>query len=421
VVGGNFTRYNGVGRRRIARLNEDGSLDTGFNPGTGLDLEVSSIALQPDGKVIIGGAFFSCNGISRNHIARLMSDGTVDTTFDPGTGASSRVNAMAVQSDGKVIIGGDFTTFNGTSCGHIARLNADGGLDSTFNPGTGANGSLSALAIQADGKILIGGLFTDYNGTARNYIARLNMNGSLDGSFDPGLGPDDDVSDIAIQSDGQIVIGGNFTGYSGSNNGYMVRLNPDGSQDMGFMTGAGPDSWVGSIAVQSDGRILAAGGFSMYDGINRNGIVRLNPDGSLDESFDPGTGPDDLITDIAIQEGGKALLGGMFTSYNGTGRNRVARIIADNGSGILEAGHHGSLCLVPNPATEEIRFLLKSSGDPWEVTILDAMGRTVKYTSTPVHAAQHTVNVSDLPPGSYAVCLKGRQGLATARFVKVRP
>ena len=131
---------NAVGRVAIARLNADGSTDTGFNPGSGGNDWVEAVALQPDGKVLIGGSFTSFNGTPRNRIARLNANGSLDTTFNPGSGVDNTVNRIAVQSDGKVLLVGAFTTVNGVSRNRIARLNADGSLDTSFNPGTGANG-----------------------------------------------------------------------------------------------------------------------------------------------------------------------------------------------------------------------------------------------------------------------------------------
>ena len=156
------------------RLNADGSLDTSFNPGSGANSVVTSIALQPDNKIIIGGEFTSYNGTARNYIARLNADGSLDTSFNPGSGANSTVYSVALQPDNKIIIGGEFTSYNGTARNRLARLNADGSLDTSFNPGSGASNTVYSIALQPDNKIIIGGYFTSYNGTDRNRLARLN-------------------------------------------------------------------------------------------------------------------------------------------------------------------------------------------------------------------------------------------------------
>src|SRR5207248_1147872 len=147
-----------------------------------------ALAIQPDGRILMGGSFSVYNGTTRNSIARLNTDGSLDTTFTVGTGANNAVFAIAIQVDGRIVIGAHFTSFNGTARNRITRLNSDGSLDTTFNIGTGANSAVRAIAVQPDGRILIGGQFTTYNGTARNNIARLNADGSLDTTFNVGTG-----------------------------------------------------------------------------------------------------------------------------------------------------------------------------------------------------------------------------------------
>ena len=209
-----------------------GTIDLTFNPGAGATGSVETTSIQSDGKIIIGGNFPSYNGTARNRIARLNTDGTLDTSFNPGTGAdnggfTNSVRTTSIQSDGKIIIGGTFTSYNGIARNNIARLNTDGTLDATFNPGTGADGGggVWTTSIQSDGKIIIGGFFTSYNGIARNRIARLNTDGALDTSFNPGAGANDNVKTTSIQSDGQLIIGGQFTSYDGIARNYIARIN----------------------------------------------------------------------------------------------------------------------------------------------------------------------------------------------------
>jgi uncharacterized delta-60 repeat protein len=205
-------------------LDTTGALDLTFNVGTGASSWVSNIVLQPDGKIIIGGGFTTYNGTARNYIARLNADGTLDSSFNPGAGANSTVYSIALQPDGKILIGGQFTTYYDTNRNGVARLNSDGTLDSSFNPGGGANGTVTSIALQPDGMIIIGGNFTTYNGTARNRIARLKADGTLDTIFNPGIGANFDINTTTIQPDGMIVIGGNFTSYNGVTRNYLARL-----------------------------------------------------------------------------------------------------------------------------------------------------------------------------------------------------
>ena len=341
IIGGRFTSYNGKARNNIARLNADGSLDTSFDPGTGsnatsiitpAESSLATISIQSDGKIIIGGSFTSYNGITRNGIARLNTNGSLDASFNPGTGVNGGLTltiiiATSIQSDGKILIGGDFNSYNGTGRNNIARLNADGSLDVSFNPGIGANNQVRTISPQSDGKIILGGLFNSYNGTASNYIARLNTNGSLDASFITGIGPDFIVWTTAIQSDGKIIIGGNFTTYNGVLRNNIARLNTNGSLDASFNPGSGADNVVFTSAIQSDGKIIIGGNFFDFNGNALSNIARLNSNGSLDAGFNTGTGADNALFTTAIQSDGKIVIGGGFTSYNDIGRNRIARII----------------------------------------------------------------------------------------------
>jgi uncharacterized delta-60 repeat protein len=336
LIGGFLVSYNGVSSGGIARLNSDGSLDTSFAAvGAGADADVCSIALQDDGKILIGGYFHNYNGIGRGSVARLNSDGSLDTSFlATGEGAEYPVYSVAVQSNGKILIGGQFATYNGTSRGRIARLNSDGSLDTSFlATGVGADQTVYAIALQGDGKILIAGYFTAYNGVSRGYVARLNGDGSLDTSFlstDVGAdrGP---ILSIAEQGDGKVLIGGGFYYFNGIRRNMVARLNSDGTLDATFLaTGNGADGDVRSVVLQNDGEILIGGGFIDYNGIGRRGIARLNSDGSLDTSFlVTGTGTNGWLYSVAVLSDGKILIGGQFTTYNGTARGNFARIWGD--------------------------------------------------------------------------------------------
>src|SRR5262249_34898705 len=148
-------------------LNQDGTLDESFSAGAG---GTTCLAEQADGKILLG-----------SPMARLNPNGTVDTNFNADTlnGAlDGSVASIAVQPNGKILLGGQFTK-------GLRRANADGTLETTFNPV--ANDMVRCFALQADGRILVGGWFTTLNGASRNYIGRLNENGTLDASFNPGL------------------------------------------------------------------------------------------------------------------------------------------------------------------------------------------------------------------------------------------
>jgi uncharacterized delta-60 repeat protein len=331
MIGGWFTNYGDVARARIARLNVDGSLDASFNSGVEeeSDPEVDFVAVQGDGRMVIGGSFTSYNGVTRNRIARLNADGSLDTGFDPGSGANSAVYSGALQADGKVIIGGAFSTVRGVARKCIARINADGSLDNGFNPGSGANALVSSVAVQADGKVIIGGGFTTYDGVARQYIARLNEDGSLDTAFNPGSGANSSINFVAVQGDGKVLIGGWLTSYNGVTRRRIARLNADGSLDTSFDPGSGANQSVSSGAIQADGKVLIGGGFTTYSGVARNGIARLNVDGTLDTGFDPGSGLGGGATSVALQADGKVVVCGTFSTYDGVARGHLARVYND--------------------------------------------------------------------------------------------
>ena len=335
IIGGSFTSINSTPRKNIARLNADGTLDTSFISGTGANQTVFKIVTQIDGKIIISGDFTTYNGVSRNRIARLNIDGSLDTTFDPGTGANGRIIPIAIQSNEKIIIGGDFTTVNSITRNRIAQLNSDGSLDTSFDPGTGLNSGSNSIAVQLDGKIIIGGSFTAFNDISQNRITRLNADGSLDTSFNIGIGTNSTVNAISTQSDGKIVIGGTFTTYNGVSRNGIARLNTDGSLDTSFSVRSGTGNGnvtsnsVYCSAILPDGKIIIGGDFTSYNGTLQNRIARLNADGSLDSTFNPSTAANDTVLTTAIQSDGKSIIGGFFSTYNGVLRNRIARLHLD--------------------------------------------------------------------------------------------
>lgn len=317
----------GVYRNGIARLNSDGSPDLGFGAGWGPNNIVCTLALQPDGQVLIGGLFTEVDGVARNHVARLTGSGALDSDFDPGEGADGNVLALALQPDGKVLIAGSFDTVDGVARGRIARLNADGSLDTGFSPGAGADGDVLALALQADGKVLIAGKFTTFNGAARQYVARLNANGSLDAGFDPGAGPDDFLTAVAAQPDGRVLIAGPLTEVAGTARNGIARLNSNGSLDTGFNPGTGASGGVIlDVFVQEDGRILIVGSFTHFTGEFRNRLARINANSSLDIGFFPGNGANNTVRSIALQPGAKIVIAGDFSTYTLVPAASVARL-----------------------------------------------------------------------------------------------
>ena len=330
VIGGDFSNVGGAARSRAARLNQNGSLDPTFaDPnisGDPFNLHVYAVALQNDGKIVIGGLFINVGGVSRPYLARLKADGTLDQSFAPDVG--NTVTSVYLQTDGKILIGGYFTTVGGQNRTRLARLNADGSVDLTFQ-----NASVSdapgTIAVQADGKILIGGFFTTVGGQAQNGSARLNADGTLDSAFAPNIsGP---VTKFVFQSNGKIIVGGFFQNVGGQPRTSVARLNPDGSLDQTFqnpMIGAGN---VTDLSLQPNGKIVIGGDFSVIAGQERNDVARLNADGSFDPTFlDPNTnfgGTFYSINAVIVQPDGKILIGGQFDTIGRQPRKMVVRLL----------------------------------------------------------------------------------------------
>ncbi len=398
LIGGAFTAYNGILVNRIARIYANGGLDNSFLSGTAASGDIRAVALQPDGKIIIGGSFTSFNGTSRSRIARLNPDGSLDSSFDPGAGASGIVHTIVLQEDGKVLLGGAFTSFNGTARTRIARLNSDGSLDSSFDPGTGASNTVYTLAVQRDGKILAGGTFTTFNGTSRSRITRLHTDGSLDTGFNPGTGASSDVRTVKVQPDGKLIIGGNFTTYNGTARSRIARLNSDGSLDTDFNPGAGANAIVHTVLLHENGKILLGGDFTKYGGISVNRFARLNGDGSLDTGFDTRAGANGIVHAIKMQQDGKFLLGGAFTSYDGTGRNRVAQVFGDSSplSTVPALETSPDVLVYPNPGRSNIIVTITGveGGGTLKLVLQNSLGQQVQIKALPAAAAQEGISLS---------------------------
>lgn len=331
LVGGNFTSYSGSASTRIARINSNGTLDTTFNPPT-LNNVVYTVATQSDGKIIAGGAFTN-QGYTEPFLAKITSQLDPDTTFNPGVGPGNAVYTFASQSDGKIIFGGAFTTYSGSSANRIERINTDGTIDTSFNQGVGFNGDVFAIKIQPDGKILVGGSFTSYSGSAsQNRIIRLNSNGTRDTTFNQGTGASSTVYDLQLQSDNKIIAVGAFsTTYSGSTSPRIVRINTDGTKDFTFNMGTtGFSANQYSCQIQNDGKIIVVGSNATYSGSAAQRIRRINTNGTLDTTFNIGTaGLNNTTYRAKIQPDQKIVVMGSFTSYSGSAVTRITRINPD--------------------------------------------------------------------------------------------
>ncbi len=329
LIGGDFTNYSGVNKSRIMRLNSNGTIDATFTTGTGVNNSVNSILIQPNGKIILGGNFTTYNGTSKNRLVRLDTNGVIDGAFTVGSGVSGVVNSIAIQQDSKVLIGGSFSSYNGLAVNNFARIDTNGVLDGMFATSGGAGSAVNTIAIQSDKKIVLGGSFTTYAGVFANKIVRVDSNGVKDGTFVAGA--NNTVNSIVIQSDGKILMGGSFFNYNGQPAKYFIRLKTNGSIDSTFAFGSsfGANAYQNVTVIQPNGKILIGGFFTKYNGIFKNYFTRLETNGTIDQTFNMGTGADEHVITTAIQNDGKILIGGAFTSYNGNVGNGIARLNSD--------------------------------------------------------------------------------------------
>lgn len=329
-----------------------GDRDATFDAGSGIGFwgfngAVNDMEYQSDGKLIVVGDFTTYRGATAIRIARLNSDGSLDDTFVSGTGAGSEVRAVQIQNDDKILIGGSFGSYNSISSPGIARLDVNGAFDATFNVGTGTNDSVYDIAIQDDLNIVIVGSFTNYNGTPTNRIARLTNIGALDLTFNVGFGLNGTTTyAVAIDQDDRIIVGGQFTSYNSNTTYRIARINIDGTYDITFVTGTGLDSVVRDIEVQADGKILIAGYFDTYNTSSTPAIARINTDGSLDTGFVSVFGASNMVMSAKIINENKVLVGGNFG-------NSVAKLNSDGSldtsfTSELSTGGSTVFCAVAN-------------------------------------------------------------------------
>ncbi|MCX5922125.1 MAG: delta-60 repeat domain-containing protein [Candidatus Dependentiae bacterium] len=375
VIAGFAVNMGGDSLFALARYNTNGTLDTSFGVagiartsfGVGSNSSISAVVLQPDGKIVAAGTA-NVSGTTYFGLARYNSNGTLDTSFNPSGTIPGTVTifiadvsegqAVALQADGKIVVAGFTITIPAVvSYGALARYNSDGTLDASF----GIGGKITMLidtgtrffdvALQTDGKIVAAG-FSVLAGVTYIALTRYNANGTLDTtSFGTGtgivttlIGTRAAASGIALQADGKIVVSGNAT-VTGIIQSALARYNSDGTLDTNFnpsgtplgtvTTPVGTTSQATKIALQTDGKIVAAGQATIT-GITQFLLARYTSDGTLDATFSPSGMPAGIITTIfdtstngkaqslAIQVDGKIVVAGQ-TLIEGAYRFAIAR------------------------------------------------------------------------------------------------
>lgn len=413
LVAGGFSQLDYSGARPgLFRLNADGSVDTTFNtelartPAPGL---TRVVAAPGGGQIYIAGAFTSVGSVTQRRIARLNADGSLDAGF-AGLGPNDYTPAdIAVQSDGKVIIAGEFTSVNGVSRSKIARLNADGTLDTGFNAaGMVISDNVSKVAVGADGRIWIAGKFITVGGVSRPRIAALTSTGALDTAFDPGLGFDAETKTLLFQPDGKLLVGGTQATYNGRASKCLTRLFPDGTQDTAFVPAAmtaTTAAGVYALALQANGKIVAGGNFSKVDGVSRSCLTRLLPDGAADPAFNPGAGTgvtNPFVYDLAVQASGGIIVGGNFTQFSGTTRDKLARLTGDDTSlraPVILAQPTGKSVIAGDPVTLTVLTGASPASWQWAKNGTDLPGEVFpslsRASTSAADAGSYTVRISN--------------------------
>jgi uncharacterized delta-60 repeat protein len=326
----------------------------GFNTGAGPDRTVYALASDAAGRIYIGGEFTSYNGAAAPALARLQPNGALDAGFAASGRPSGTVRALALQADGNILVGGDFTGVGSAAAGRLARLLPTGALDPAFNVGSGANAPVRAVLVQADGRIVVAGDFTSFNGQPANYLVRLNANGSIDGTFRTGpapSGPNSQVYALAAAGDGKIYIGGWFGAVDGQPASRIARLLANGHLDPSFSSQGGvgqgteasnqdpyrpgtiTSGSVNALLVTAGGRLIVGGDFNTAAGRPAYRLAAFEPNGSVIRDFGNLLPANGAVTALLAQSADQIVVAGTFSLLGGEIRAGLARI---NANGVID-------------------------------------------------------------------------------------
>nr|WP_294859110.1 T9SS type A sorting domain-containing protein [uncultured Fluviicola sp.] len=330
IVGGDFLETStgtSTAYRRIARLDSNGNADQTFWTGPnfndkGTNDVVEDIEVLPDDKVLVAGRFSSFGGTPANHLMKMNPDGGLDNTFNIGIGLAGNydfLNRVKVMGNGKIMIAGSFNSWNNLPNTNLVRLNSNGSLDQTFSTGSGPNGFIFAIHELANGKIAIGGDFTSYNNIPCNRFCILNPDGTLDPNYIVGSGFSDAVYAISSDATGNIYVGGNFNTYKGITSPYFVCISSTGAFNNNFVSGF--NDKVNVIKAQPDGSILLGGAFYGYNSYAIHSFARILATGAIDTMFNRSSGANNELLGCKALPQKNALIFGRiceFQAYNGT-------------------------------------------------------------------------------------------------------
>ncbi|MBC6991508.1 T9SS type A sorting domain-containing protein [Hymenobacter sp. BT491] len=423
LISGDFSEINGVLVHKIARLLPNGEVDNSFRGPSDLNGEVRTLLLQADGQIVVGGTFTRIDGQKRLAVARLKASGELDPLFAVGfydSSGSSSVSALAQQPDGKLLIAGAFLYVNGGTNFYtsVIRINpANGSLDPSFKT-TAPQGNIYKLHIQSDGKVLAAGsFFRNVNGMAVGQpVVRLLTNGTEDPNFYSAAWGNSGVAyTMAELPDGRLMVGGSIPDLKGKLVSGLARLQPNGTLDQTFANEFPQVAVVRSIAVQPNGRLLVAG--LLGDGYINNWpyLLRVQENGPRDATFEPADGPNNETNCVALQPDGKILIGGSFTDVGGHRVLGLARLVAAE---VLHASATQARIrteVYPNPAHSMLHVQLDAKAKPQRIHLLSITGKTA--TAMPVTKSSFTMPIHNLPAGVYLLRVEYASGVVVQRVV----
>ncbi len=348
-VGGRFTQAGGVSANNVARFdpqaNSWSTLGTGAQ--NGVNGTVNALAVDGQGRLYVGGSFASAGGVSANRVARFDPQANSWSTL--GTGSSnglsdiiSAVYALAVDGQGRVYVGGDFTQAGGVSANNVARFDPQANSWSALGTGAqnGVNRTVNALAVDGQGRVYVGGFFTQAGGVSANAVARFDPatnswsalgTGTQNGvSFNFGqLAFSGIVNALAIDGSGRVYVGGTFTQAGGVSANNVARFDPQANSWSALGTGAqnGVNRTVNALAVDGQGRVYVGGDFTQAGGVSANRVARFDPQANSWSALGTGAqnGVNSTVNALAVDGQGRLYVGGFFIQAGSIISNQVAR------------------------------------------------------------------------------------------------
>lgn len=471
IISGYFTTYNNISTPRIARLNTNLTLDQTFvtagpNPSNNPPMDM---VVQSDDKIVVTGWFTGFSGGTNGFgIARLQSNGALDTSYNiGGSGTSANTGytnnmpySLALQTDGKILLGGDFYYYNGVQRLGIVRINTNGSIDTTFNPSilnTYYRSVVTGITIQSDGKIILLGFFSPPTaGATQKNIIRLNSNGSIDSTFTAGdtvgslsyngtLGVSlySPIAKAVVQPDGKIIIAGAFNKYNSNNVKCIVRLTSTGAIDNSFNTATGVERAINELILEpTTNKPIIGGEFTLFGTTAVKKLIRLTTTGTLDTTFSIGTGTTDSATypscpycsnyvkALKQQPDGKIIVGGKFTTFNGLSATNITRIFGSAGvqakSSAIEYQSepeidtnpsYNAIIIYPNPSKGVYTIDLTQINEPSTITIYNVLGELV-YDQMLTPQTQNQIDLTHLSNGYYFARINNESRSTQQKLIK---